>query len=60
MSQILMKIERDPGMMLSFEPQDPTSKIYLMKLNAGIFNCQRLSGSYEFDSFKDFIARVFT
>lgn len=58
MSQILMKTERDLGVMLSFEPQDQTSKIYPLKLDAGIFNGQGLSGSCEFDSFKDFIARA--
>jgi len=58
MSQILMKVERDIGLMLSFEPQDRGKKIYPLKIDAGIFNGQGLTGSCEFDSFKDFIARA--
>lgn len=58
MSQILMKTERDIGAMVSFEPQNKNNKIYLLKLDAGIFNGQGLTGQYEFDSFKDFIARA--
>ncbi|MGQ9621490.1 MAG: hypothetical protein ACUVTX_10990 [Bacteroidales bacterium] len=58
MSQILMKTERDLGVMLSFEPQDQTRNIYPLKLDAGIFNGQGLTGPCEYDSYKDFIARV--
>jgi|WetSurSiteA1Bulk_404760.scaffolds.fasta_scaffold00423_9 hypothetical protein len=58
MSQILMKTERDIGAMLSFEPQDNRGKIYPLKIDAGLFNGQGLSGLGEFDSFKDFITRV--
>ena len=59
MSQILMKTERDIGAMLSFEPQDRSRKIYPLKIDAGIFNGQGLSGPEEYDSFKDFISRAF-
>jgi len=58
MSQILMRTERDIGAMLSFEPQDRTKKIYPLKIDAGLFNGQGLTGSGEFDSFKDFIGRI--
>ncbi len=58
MSQILMKIEKDIGVMISFEPQDRKRRIYPLKLDAGIFNGQGLTGPYEFDSFKDIIAHA--
>jgi phosphate-selective porin len=58
MSQILMKTERDIGAMISFEPQDRADKIYPLKVDAGIFNGQGLSGIEDFDSFKDFITRM--
>jgi len=58
MSQILMKTERDIGAMISFEPQDRSSKLYPIKIDAGLFNGQGLTGIGEFDSFKDFIARA--
>jgi hypothetical protein len=58
MSQILMKTERDIGAMLSFEPQDIRKKIFPLKIDAGLFNGQGLTGIGEYDSFKDFITRV--
>lgn len=58
MSQILMKTERDIGAMISFEPQDKSSKFYPLKIDAGLFNGQGLTGIGEFDSFKDFISRA--
>jgi hypothetical protein len=58
MSQILMKTERDVGAMISFEPQDKKKKIYPLKVDAGIFNGQGLSGPEEYDSYKDFISRA--
>jgi hypothetical protein len=58
MSQILMKTERDIGAMISFEPQNKSSRFYPLKLDAGIFNGQGLTGAGEYDSFKDFIART--
>jgi hypothetical protein len=58
MSQILMKTERDIGIMVSFEPQDRSKKIYPLKLDAGFFNGQGLTGSGEFDSYKDFVTRA--
>jgi hypothetical protein len=58
MSQILMPGERDLGVMLSFEPQQKKSKLYNLKVDAGFFNGQGLSGTADFDSHKDFISRV--
>jgi hypothetical protein len=58
MSQILMKTERDIGAMISFDPQDRSSKLYPFKIDVGFFNGQGLTGIGEFDSFKDFIARA--
>lgn len=58
MSQILMRTERDIGAMISFEPQDKSRKIYPLKIDAGFFNGQGLTGPGEYDSFKDFISRI--
>jgi hypothetical protein len=58
MSQILMKTERDLGVMLSFEPQDRSKKYYPLKIDAGLFNGQGITGDGEFDSFKDFVTRI--
>jgi hypothetical protein len=58
MSQILMKTERDIGAMISFEPQDKSAKLYPLKIDAGLFNGQGLTGYGEYDSYKDFIARI--
>jgi phosphate-selective porin len=57
MSQILMPGERDLGVMLSFEPQKKTYKLYHLKWDAGFFNGQGQSGTTDFDSHKDFITR---
>ena len=58
MSQILMPTERDLGAMVSFEPQSRKHAFSFLKIDAGIFNGQGLSGTTEFDSYKDFISRV--
>ena len=58
MSQILMNTERDLGAMVSFEPQDKKSKWYPLKIDAGIFNGEGLTGPIEYDKFKDFISRI--
>ena len=58
MSQILMPTERDLGAMVSFEPQNRNHKFGFLKIDAGIFNGQGLSGAAEFDSHKDFIGRI--
>lgn len=58
MSQILMPSERDLGLMVSFEPQKRDHRLGFLKIDAGIFNGQGLSGPTEFDSHKDFISRI--
>ncbi len=54
MSQILMPSERDLGVMLSFEP----AKKPVVKFDLGMFNGQGLSGTTDFDSYKDLISRL--
>ncbi len=58
MSQTLMPGERDLGVMIAFEPQEKKHKFYHLKLDAGFFNGQGLSGTTDFDSHKDFISRL--
>jgi hypothetical protein len=58
MSQTLMKIERDLGAMVSFEPRRPDHPLYYLKIDAGLFNGQGLNATQEYDSYKDFIARA--
>lgn len=57
MSQTLMPTERDLGAMVSFETPR-TQKELPFKWDAGLFNGQGLSGTTEFDSFKDLISRI--
>jgi hypothetical protein len=58
MSQILMRTERDLGAMASFEPRKKSSPLRLIKLDAGFYNGQGLTGSEDYDSYKDFITRL--
>ena len=58
MSQTLMKVERDLGAMVSFEPRRPNHPLRFLKLDAGLFNGQGLNAGAEYDSYKDFIARA--
>lgn len=58
MSQTLMPGERDLGFMLSFEPQDKKHPLYHFKLDAGFFNGQGVTGTTDFDSYKDLISRL--
>jgi hypothetical protein len=58
MSQILMPSERDLGAMVSFEPLRPDHPLSHVKLDAGFFNGQGLSGTTDFDDRKDFISRL--
>jgi hypothetical protein len=58
MSQILMPGERDLGVALVFEPQDPKHKLAHIRWDAGFFNGQGQSGTTDFDSHKDFISRI--
>ena len=58
MSQILMRTERDLGAMVSFEPRNRKNFLQFIKIDAGFFNGQGLTGTADFDSYKDFIARA--
>ncbi len=58
MSQILMKTERDLGVMVSFEPRKPSHPLRYMRIDAGFFNGQGLAAAADFDSHKDFIGRI--
>ncbi len=55
MSQTLMKVERDLGAMVSFEPRRPNHPLHYLKIDAGFFNGQGLNATQEYDSYKDFI-----
>lgn len=58
MSQTLMRVERDLGAMVTLEPRKRSSRFKLLKIDAGVFNGQGLTGPDEYDSYKDFIARM--
>ena len=58
MSQTLMKVERDLGAMVSYEPHRPHAKLGNLKIDLGVFNGQGLNGPGEFDSYKDFIGQI--
>ncbi|WP_213086902.1 porin [Chitinophaga agrisoli] len=58
MSQLLMRTERDLGAMISFEPRRKDHPLRFLKIDAGLFNGQGLSGPSDFDSHKDLIARI--
>ena len=59
LSQILMKGERDLGVMVSFEPRKKDNPLKHFKVDAGFFNGQGIPGvNSEYDSYKDFISRI--
>jgi hypothetical protein len=58
MSQILLKTERDLGVMASFEPARKKNLLKYLKADLGIFNGQGLTGPVEFDGYKDVIGQV--
>ncbi len=58
-SQTLMPSERDLGAMITFERLKRIKKKPLLKFDAGVFNGQGKSGPAEFDSYKDFISRIY-
>lgn len=58
MSQILMKSERDLGVMASLEPRGRKNAWRYLKLDLGAFNGQGLTGPNEYDSYKDIISRL--
>lgn len=59
MSQILMKTERDLGVMATFEPRKKNNPFRLVKFDIGIFNGQGLTAPAEYDTYKDFITRLY-
>ncbi len=58
MSQILMKVERDLGAMISFEPRKKDNPLRHFKLDVGIFNGPGLTAAADYDSYKDLITRA--
>lgn len=58
MSQILMPSERDLGAMITYDPMKRNNKKHRIKIDAGFFNGQGLSGTTDFDSHKDLISRM--
>lgn len=59
MSQILMKIERDIGAMVSFHPQRKDHPLKNLKVDVGLFNGQGVTNTInDFDSHKDLIGRI--
>ncbi|MCB0695732.1 MAG: porin [Chitinophagaceae bacterium] len=58
MSQILMKTERDMGVMLTFSPRKEKARLKWLKADVGVFNGQGLAGPAEYDSRKDIIGRI--
>jgi hypothetical protein len=53
-----MKTERDLGMMVTIDPKKENHPLRFLKLDAGIFNGPGLTSFADFDSHKDFIARM--
>lgn len=61
MSQILMKTERDIGVAVNFEPRNAKSAFMKhIKADVGVFNGQGLSGTTDYDRYKDIIGKVYT
>lgn len=58
MSQILLKTERDLGVMASIEPVRQQGFVKHLKVDLGLFNGQGLSGPLEFDGYKDLIGQA--
>jgi phosphate-selective porin len=59
MTQTLMKVERDIGVMVSFEPRKKSSPLYYLKIDLGVFNGQGLNTvGGDYDGYKDFIGRI--
>lgn len=58
MSQILMKTERDIGIMLTVSQRKRTDKFGNLKFDLGVFNGQGMTGTGDFDSHKDVIGRI--
>ncbi|MEO6283859.1 MAG: porin [Dyadobacter sp.] len=57
MSQILMKTERDIGLMLTVTSRKNVEWIQKFKFDIGVFNGQGMSGPMDYDSHKDVIGK---
>lgn len=57
MSQILMKTERDIGIMLTLNKRHRNGKSSDFRFDIGVFNGQGMSGPVDYDSHKDVIAK---
>lgn len=58
MSQTLMKVERDIGVMLTFDPRKKGHALRWLKYDLAIFNGQGLNGPTDYDSHKDLVSRL--
>jgi hypothetical protein len=58
MSQILMRTERDLGVMVTLENRGSGEAWKFFRLEGGFFNGQGLTGPQEYDSYKDFIGQL--
>jgi hypothetical protein len=57
-SQVLMPGERDLGAMISFDPVNQRAGAPGFKWDIGLFNGPGVTGTTDFDSFKDLISRL--
>lgn len=57
-SQVLMPGERDLGAMISFDPVVRMAGAPALKLDAGLFNGPGVTGTTDFDSYKDLAGRI--
>ncbi|MBL0145146.1 MAG: porin [Chitinophagaceae bacterium] len=58
MSQLLMKSERDLGVMLSLDSRRKDTKLKYLRADIGFFNGQGINASGDFDNIKDFIGNI--
>lgn len=58
MSQVLMRSERDLGVMVSLDARKKNHALRYLKIDAGFFNGQGINASADFDNKKDFIGRL--
>jgi hypothetical protein len=58
MSQLLMRGERDLGVMVSFDVRKDKHPLKNIKIDAGLFNGQGIVANGDFDNRKDFIGRI--
>ncbi len=58
MSQILMRTERDLGVMLAFEPKRKDHFLHHLEVDLGIFNGQGVTATADYDKYKDIIGRI--